>query len=282
MVTVEIIDPPVRNGGSASSSSGPRPHHADARGPQHLVAAEHRHVDPERGQVDRQVRDRLAGVEHDERADRPGPGDELGDRVEGAEHVGGVAEGQHPGALGQLDAVQVEPAVVGDAVPAEPRPGPAAQLLPRHEVGVVLHLGDDDLVAGAEREVLRARRGRGVAEGVRHQVDALGRVLRQDDLVRRGPHEGRDPRPCTLVGLGRLLRELVGPPVDRGVARGEEPPLCVQDVQGALRRGGGVQVHQPLPVADGPGQDGEVLDQVAAGCSAHTATVRPLRPVAVP
>ena len=47
---------------------------------------------------------------------------------------------------------QVEPAVVGQPEPAQRRAGAAAQLLPRHQVGVVLHLGHDDLVARADDE----------------------------------------------------------------------------------------------------------------------------------
>ncbi len=95
---------------------------------------------------------------------------------------------------------------------------------------MVLHLGDDDLVAGTQRQLLSAgRRGR-VAEGVGDEVDPLRRVLGEDDLVGRRADEAGDPRPRLLVGGGGLLRQRVRPPVHRGVARGDERALGVQDL----------------------------------------------------
>ena len=75
----------------------------------------------------------------------------------------------------------VQPAVVGDAEPAQRRAGALREQLPRHDVGVVLHLGDHDLVAGPEART--AGRRAGCAEGVRHQVDRLGGVLGEHHLV---------------------------------------------------------------------------------------------------
>ena len=70
MVTVSIIEPPVRNGGIASSSSA-RPHSTPMPvGPSILWPEKASEVGAERGDVDGHVRHRLAGVEHDERADR--------------------------------------------------------------------------------------------------------------------------------------------------------------------------------------------------------------------
>jgi hypothetical protein len=51
------------------------------------------------------------------------------------------------------------------------------QELPRNDVRVVLHLGDEDLVAGFERAP---------AVALRHQVHALGGAAREDDLVHVG------------------------------------------------------------------------------------------------
>ena len=64
---------------------------------------------------------------------------------------------------------------IGDVAQVE-----AAQLLgedhPGHDVGVVLHLGEQHGVARPQV---------GPAPGVGHQVERLGRVLGEDDLVRR-------------------------------------------------------------------------------------------------
>ena len=56
---------------------GAAPEHADAERAEHLVAAEGEEVDAEVVDVDRQVRHRLAGVEHDEGADGVRPLGEL-------------------------------------------------------------------------------------------------------------------------------------------------------------------------------------------------------------
>ena len=57
---------------------------------------------------------------------------------------------------------------------AQRRAGLLAQQLPRHDVRVVLHLRDEDLVAGLQ---IRA------AAALRDEVDALGGAAREDDLA---------------------------------------------------------------------------------------------------
>ncbi len=88
-------------------------------------------------------------------------------------------------------------------------PTRSRQLLPGDDVGVVLHLGEDDAVALAEV---------GVAPGARDQVDRLGRVADEDDLAPVGRAEViGDRRPRALVGRRRLGRERVRAAVDVGV-----------------------------------------------------------------
>ena len=89
-------------------------------------------------------------------ADGAGGGDDPRDVGDGPEDVGRVREGHDLGPLGDhlVELVEVEPAVVGDPDPPQGGTGAPAQLLPRHEVGVVLHLGSDDLVPFAEPERL--------------------------------------------------------------------------------------------------------------------------------
>ena len=162
MVTVSIIEPPVRNTGISSSSSGRAQSTPMPSGPNILCPENAEEVDPEVVDVDRQVRHRLAGVEHHEGADGVGALGELCDRVERAEHVGDVGEREHLGALGEqrVEVGEVEPAVGRDGHPAQGRAGAPARLLPRDEVGVVLHLGDEHLVARAEGEPVAVRRRR--------------------------------------------------------------------------------------------------------------------------
>ena len=73
MVTVSIIDPPVRNGGIDDKQFAAAVEHTDPVGAQHLMPGEGGEVDVERVEVDRLVRHRLAGVQHRQRADGLGP-----------------------------------------------------------------------------------------------------------------------------------------------------------------------------------------------------------------
>jgi hypothetical protein len=105
--------------------------------------------------------------------------------------------------------VHLEQPLVVDRHPVDLRPDPLGQLLPGDDVGVVLHLGEDDAVTGADI---------GVAPGAGDEVDRLGRVADEDHLAPVGGADvvgDRGPRP--LVGFGRLGREGVGAAVDVGV-----------------------------------------------------------------
>ena len=85
-----------------------------------------------------------------------------------------------------LEDVEAEDAVVGDRDELEVAVLLLDEELPRDEVGVVLHLGEDDLVAAAD--VAPAPR-------VGDEVDRLGRVAGEDDLVAvGGVDEPRDRR----------------------------------------------------------------------------------------
>ena len=77
MVTVSIIEPPVRNGGIAESSSR-RPYSTPIPlGPNILCPENAAKSTSERVQVDRLVRHRLAGVQHRQRTHGLGPGDQF-------------------------------------------------------------------------------------------------------------------------------------------------------------------------------------------------------------
>ena len=132
----------------------------------------------------------------------------------------------------------------------EARPLLLADHLPGHDVGVVLHGRDDDLVA--RPQVLPA-----VALG--HQIDPLGGPTGEDDLpivrrVQELPHAGAP----ALVRLGRHLAEEMDPTVHVGVLLRVVAHQGVQDRLRLLGGGGVVQVHQRLPVDFRP-QNGEVF-----------------------
>ena len=74
-----------------------------------------------------------------------------------------------------LEDVEAQHAVVGDRDELEVAVALLDEELPRDEVGVVLHLGQDDGVAAIDVPP---------APRVGDEVDRLGRVAGEDDLVR--------------------------------------------------------------------------------------------------
>ena len=81
--------------------------------------------------------------------------------------------------------------------------------LPRHEVGMVLHLGGEDDIAGLEM---------GVAPAAGDEVDALGGAAGEDDLGGiGGVDEFRDAGAGALVGVGRAHGERVEAAMDVAV-----------------------------------------------------------------
>ena len=156
-----------------------RPQRTRTHRPEHLVAAERVEVAADLLDVDRDVRHGLRPVHQDQRPCRMRHLGHLADRVDRAERVADMGERdelrlepeQH------LEHVEAEDAVVGDRDELEVAVLLLDEELPRDEVRVVLHLGQDDLVAA--RDVAAAPR-------VRDEVDRLGGVAREDDLVAVG------------------------------------------------------------------------------------------------
>ena len=174
-----------------------------------------------------------------------------------------MAEGKDP--RGRADdaagSFEVQYARVVDGDEAKGRASPLSQLLPRYEVCVVLHLGDHNLVAGAQGE-LRRRRSRarqgGVQERVTEQVQALGGVGGPDDLIGRRAQEGSERFTGILEGVRGFDRQQVGTTVNGGVALLVKLLLGFDDAERVLRGRPGVQIDQGVP-AHGPRKHGEVI-----------------------
>ena len=148
-----------------------------------------------------------------------------------------LAGGQEP-----VELVELQHALVVDADDLEVRADLLAEHVPGHEVRVVLHLRDDDRVAGAD---VRA------PPRVRDEVDGLGRVLREDRRARRPVQPRRDAVARALEQLGRLRRQRVdaamnGPAMVLVVVvhRVEHRPR-------RLRCRGGIEVDDALAVQRG-------------------------------
>ena len=117
----------------------------------------------------------------------------------------------------------------------------------------MLQLRGDDDVPRPDHAVEPA-----VPHRIRHQVQRLGGVLGEHQLVVIGTDERRDGGARTLVGIGGLFGQLMRPAVYGGVARGQKFTLGVEYLHGPLRGGTGVQIHQRLTVSHGAREDGEV------------------------
>lgn len=93
--------------------------------------------------------------------------DHLSDGRDGAERVRDMREGHLPGGRSEQGLVGIQshlPAIV-DGNHAQAGARVDAELLPRHDVGVVLEPGDDDLVVATDVFP---------APALRHEIDRLG------------------------------------------------------------------------------------------------------------
>ena len=84
-----------------------------------------------------------------------------------------------------------------------------AQHLPGHDVGMMLHRRDDDLVAGLEKRP---------AVTLRHQIDRLGGAAHEDNLlIRPSIDEAAQFAARRLVGRRGALAQMVHAAVDIGI-----------------------------------------------------------------
>ena len=214
---------------------------ADAGGAEQLVACDHIEVAADGLNIGRRMDRALAAVDQHLRANRMGQSRDLGDRIDRPQHVRHVGDRDHARPRPQQVGIgrHVQRAVVLDRRPFQHRPVPLAQEMPRHDVGVVLHLGDDDLVARLDRQ----------AQPMSHQIDRLGPALGPDDLFRGFRiQEPRHDLARLFESLGRLVRQGVQAAVDVGVAALHRRHQGVDYRARLLRRGRVVQIDQRFAV----------------------------------
>ena len=114
-----------------------------------------------------------------------------------------MGDGDHLGARREqlLEFVDQEIAFVVDRRPFDHRALALAQEMPGHDVGVMLHDREHDLVARLDALA---------PERVGDQVDGLGGVAGEDDLFRaRRIEEGADVLARALIGFGRGIGEVM-------------------------------------------------------------------------
>ena len=129
-----------------------------------------------------------------------------------------------------------------------------AQNLPGHDVGVVLHGGDDDFVAGLDMSA---------AIGVGDQVDALGDAADEDDLAPVGGiEEALDLDAGLFVMAGGTLAQLMHAAMDVGIIRLVELVHGVENALRLLGGGGVIEIDQRFAV-DALVQHGELQARIA-------------------
>ena len=221
----------------------PAPERADTARAAELVRRDREEVTTERLHVDRTMRRSLCSIDDHDRALGVCPLGELLDRVDRAERVRDeiVRNDLDVAARSELvERIQLELPEIVDRDVRELGTGSLGDELPRHEVGVVLELGDDDDVAGAEIVV---------TPRVRHEIQRLGCAAREDHLaIRRRVDERPYLLTCALVPGSRALGERVDAAMDVRVRVLVELAHRIEDLTRLLRRRSRIEVGERTPV----------------------------------
>ena len=175
----------------------PAVQHADAHRRQHFVTGKGEKIDAEVPDVHGLVRRALRAVGDEDRAVAAAQFGKSFEIVFHAQHVGNVRHRRQPRARRQRrgERFRRQGAVRRAVGEFQRRAGSSRDLLPRQQIAVMLHDADEDLVAGAQKVH---------AVAVGHEVQALGGVAREDDLLGRGGvDELLHGRARVFVNLGR-------------------------------------------------------------------------------
>ena len=216
--------------------------HADARGTVDLVAGEDVEVGVERLHVDGHVGDALGTVHQHGDAVGMGGGYHFAHGVHRAEDVADVRHADEARAVGEepLVFIQQQLAAVVHGDDAELDALAHLQQLPGNDVAVMLHGGDDDLVALAEE---------GFAEAGGEQVDALRGAASEDDFVGAASvDEAADSLAASFVEFSSLLRKEVNAAMDVGVDAVVLVGDGINHTAGLLGSSAVVQVDQWLAI----------------------------------
>ncbi len=240
---------------------------ADARGAVELVAGHHEEVGVEIPHVHVEMHGGLRPVDEHRNAPSMRRRDDLLHRQDCAERVRHLRDGDHLGARREqrLEFLEQELAPVVHRRPFQDRALALAEIMPRHDVRVVLHDGEHDLVTLAD-----AVRTAHPPEAIRHEIVRRRGVAGEDDLVRRGGIEkGAHGLAGVLERLGRHVGHVVQATMDVGVAGLHHVRHCIDHGPWLLRRGSAVEIDERLAI-DLLRQDREIaphgLDIVGGGC----------------
>ncbi len=225
--------------------------HADAGGAEHLVSGKDIPVSAERLHVHGLVGHGLRAVNEDARADGLGHRRHGLDRRDGAERIGDMRDRDDLRLRPEQLRVFVDQnlSVIVHRNDAQPGAAFRGNLLPGHDVRVMLQPADDDLVTGREMRTPPA---------LRHQVDGLGRAAHEDDFVGRSRAQ---KSPCgfaaVFVRVSGSRRKRVRRPMDVRVLVPVERREPIDHRLRLLRRRGVVEPDERTAV-DPFGQDRKI------------------------
>ena len=184
---------------------------ADAGRPIQLVAGESVEIHVQRLHVHRAVHNALGTVDQHFGPGLVGQVDALFDRDDGAENVGHLGHRHQLGLGPQQFFVFLHEEITGivDGHDLDDDPRFVPEQLPGHDVGVMLHMGEDNLVAFLEEFA---------SIGMGYQIDRRRDIAGKDDLVVFfGVEETGDLGAGLLVIVGGFLAQVIGAPMHVGV-----------------------------------------------------------------
>ena len=215
--------------------------HPHAGGSIHLVARQGIEVAVQVLHVQGQVWCGLGAVDQHGHIMPVGDGYHLLDRVDRAQHIAHMGQCHKAGVVGEhvLVGLEVQLAIVADGLAA-------ADELPWHDVAVMFHDSEDDLVVVLKH--VAHRRG--------HQVDALGGATGEDDLLNAsGIDVSAHLVASGLDQVGGLLRQSVHATMHVGLVAVIHLVDGVDHATGSQRGGSIVQIDE-RPALDCAIQDG--------------------------
>ena len=212
--------------------------HADARRPADFVPGKNEEIAADVLHVEREMRGRLRRVHQRQRARCMRQRANFLHGIDRAERVGDMNGADDFRARRNLfrERLHVQRAVVENRRDDEPRSRARGDELPRHDVGVVLHVRDQNFVALAQ---IRAAPARG------DEVDRLRRAAREHAFPRLArADERRGAFPRVFERGRRRLAQMIKPAVNVRVFLGIKPGNGIDDALRFLRRGGAVEIRE--------------------------------------
>lgn len=171
----------------------------------------HKEIHIQGRHIDGFVREALTGIHKHQGANSMRLRNDHLERITAAKGIADMHKAHQPGARAELgpEIVQIQFAGLGDADVAKHASGALRQLLPGHQVAVMLHHREQHLIAFAQV---------GISPGAGHEVDRLGGIAGKHNFAGTG---STDEISCDPSGsLERFRRpgtELVGTTVHVGV-----------------------------------------------------------------